>query len=237
MRNLGGNLQSLNESSTSGNKHPMLAKNLLSHSDDGQDVELREMPKIMDKLYEIYNQASRPMRPMTTSASSGAALCNPLVYVPGSAGGKNAIKSMTTSDFSQLQSVLNKSDNVLSRKAHHPDYAQYQARLDSFKEWPASMSQQPSDLAKAGFYYFGIKDMVKCFFCNGGLKNWDHNDDPFQDHVRWFPTCQYIRQLMGHEYIESVSFFSFFAEIFTILSHIMLYSTIYKRRILIESNS
>ena len=207
MRNLGSNLQSLNESSTTGNKHPMLAKNLLSHSDDGQDVELREMPKIMDKLYEIYNQTSRPVRPMTTSASSGAALCNPLVYVPGSAGGKNAIKSMTTSDFSQLQTVLNKSDNVLSRKAHHPDYAQYQARLDSFKEWPASMSQQPSDLAKAGFYYFGIKDMVKCFFCNGGLKNWDHNDDPFQDHVRWFPTCQYIRQLMGHEYIETVCLF------------------------------
>lgn len=129
---------------------------------------------------------------------------NPLVYVPGGPKKNETIKAMNTVDFSELQSVLNQSDNVLSRRAHHPNYASYQARLDSFKEWPASMSQQPDDLAKAGFYYFGIKDMVKCFFCNGGLKNWDHNDDPFQDHVRWFPSCQYIRQLMGHEYVEEV---------------------------------
>ena len=46
--------------------------------------------------------------------------------------------------------------------------------------------------------------MVKCFFCNGGLKNWDHNDDPFQDHVRWFPKCQFIKQLMGADYVEKI---------------------------------
>lgn len=165
------------------------------------DLELKQLPKIIQRIYDEHNKMSA-----SVEATESLHQSNPLVYIPGPSRNE-AIKSMTTSDFSQLQTVLNQSDSVLSRKAHNPAYAQYQARLDSFKEWPASLCQQPTDLAKAGFYYFGIKDMVKCFFCNGGLKNWDHDDDAIQDHVRWFPTCQYIRQLIGHEYIEQVRLF------------------------------
>lgn len=170
------------------------------------DLVLRQIPKVIEKIYEVYVKSVLNKKQKQTHLSSAASniseQVNRMNYVPG---GSKAIKEMNTVDFNELQTVLNQSDSVLSRRANHPEYAQYESRLESFKEWPASMSQQPADLAKAGFYYFGIKDMVKCFFCNGGLKNWDHNDDPFQDHVRWFPTCQYIRQLMGHEYVEDVS--------------------------------
>ena len=133
------------------------------------------------------------------------------MYVPKSSSvaasggpgvGINALT--TTSDYNQLQAILTQTNNLITGKAYSPAFSQYQARIDTFRDWPATLSQQPADLARAGFYYFGIKDMVKCFFCNGGLKNWDHNDDPYEDHVRWFPKCQYVRQLMGVEYIESV---------------------------------
>lgn len=200
-----------------------------SSTHSSNDLVIKQIPKIIDNIYAMHKNNVSPQQTSSTATnnsmqsqhqhnqSGNDPTSNAVVYVP-KAGPSSLVAAATgttsgtttgtatamTSDFSQLQSVLNQSDNVLSRKAHHPAYAQLQTRLDSFKDWPATLSQQPADLAKAGFYYFGIKDMVKCFFCNGGLKNWDHNDDPYQDHVRWFPGCQFIRQLMGHEYIETV---------------------------------
>jgi hypothetical protein len=86
--------------------------------------------------------------------------------------------------------------NLELNKAHNDLFNDYESRLKSFREWPPSSPKQPSDLAKAGFYYYGIKDMVKCFYCNGGLQNWNFNDDPCADHVRWFPECKFIQNLM-----------------------------------------
>jgi len=162
------------------------------------DIVVKQIPKVIDQL--VINEKSK-MNALNSIPSVKDQKGDNVVYMP-----KASMSGVgqTTSDFSKLQNVLNNSDNVISEKAIHPAYTLYQTRVDSFKEWPATLSQQPPDLAKAGFYYFGIKDMVKCFFCNGGLKNWDHNDDPFEDHVRWFPKCQFIRQLMGAEFVEHI---------------------------------
>ena len=103
-----------------------------------------------------------------------------------------------------LKSVLNKSINAACDKPFHQGYVTEQSRFESFKEWPLNLSQQPIDLAKAGFYYYGIKDMVKCFYCNGGLRNWDPIDEPITEHARWFPKCPYIRQLKGPGFIELI---------------------------------
>jgi hypothetical protein len=170
-----------------------------------KNVELKAMPKIIEHLVGYNMSLKQSPEDRLNNVLTGGANNNPaqnLVYMPkaGSAVSNTAV----TTDFNQLQNVLNQTHNVMSGKAYSPSFTQLQARLDTFRDWPATLSQQPADLAKAGFYYFGIKDMVKCFFCNGGLKNWDHNDDPYEDHVRWFPKCQYVRQLMGVEYIEKV---------------------------------
>jgi hypothetical protein len=174
---------------------------MLSNSDNFKqlnDVEVKQLPKILEHLNLLYQNNLNSNEASNNTSSNTA-----IVYVPG-VSTSNSGSVTATSDFNKLQNVLGLSDSVISEKAYHPAYTSYQARLETYKEWPATLSQQPNDLAKAGFYYFGIKDMVKCFFCNGGLKNWDHNDDPYQDHVRWFPKCQFIRQLMGAEYVDHV---------------------------------
>lgn len=160
--------------------------------DEKDEYTLKKIPKILDHLISLKFSKTKNNFNQTT---------NTVMYIPGTT---NSEDQKITADMNKIQEALNRSNNVLSDKAFHPAYSQYETRLESFKDWPSTMSQHPSDLAKAGFYYFGIKDMVKCFFCNGGLKNWDHNDDPYQDHVRWFPKCQYIKQLMGPEYVELV---------------------------------
>jgi len=36
-----------------------------------------------------------------------------------------------------------------------PEYATYEARLQTYKEWPTDIKQTPEMLATAGFYYVG----------------------------------------------------------------------------------
>ncbi|KAJ8311141.1 hypothetical protein KUTeg_011305 [Tegillarca granosa] len=50
----------------------------------------------------------------------------------------------------------------------------------------------------------GKDDRVRCFFCGGGLFNWEENDDPWVEHARWFPKCVYLRQSKSDEFIYKV---------------------------------
>merc|ERR1719245_2090328 len=84
----------------------------------------------------------------------------------------------------------------------HPQYATLEARLRTFGEWPPALRQQPKDLAEAGFYYIGLSDQVKCFYCDGGLRNWQSEDEPWKEHARWFEKCVFVRLVKGDEYIK-----------------------------------
>ena len=90
----------------------------------------------------------------------------------------------------------------------HPQHATLEARLRTFREWPPALRQQPAELADAGFYYIGCSDQVgyimveqilshhisfnlnvallqvKCFYCDGGLRNWQPEDAPWVEHAR-----------------------------------------------------
>jgi len=62
-----------------------------------------------------------------------------------------------------------------------------------------------AQMVQAGLYYLGERDRVKCWYCNGGLQNWSFNDDPWYEHAKWFPLCEYVLQNKGPEYIENVT--------------------------------
>jgi len=84
-----------------------------------------------------------------------------------------------------------------------------QKRLDTFYErarnWPRDrLTATPADMANAGLYYLGTHDRVKCFYCNGGLQNWDTYDEPWFEHAKWFPHCEFLLQQKGLEYVERV---------------------------------
>ncbi|XP_050348430.1 baculoviral IAP repeat-containing protein 3 isoform X1 [Nymphalis io] len=86
----------------------------------------------------------------------------------------------------------------------HPRYASETARLRSFSDWPRSMRQKPEDLAEAGFFYTGQGDKTKCFYCDGGLKDWENDDVPWEQHARWFNRCAYVQLVKGREYVQKV---------------------------------
>ena len=75
-------------------------------------------------------------------------------------------------------------------------YSTFKQRKATFnnENWPlGSVKQTPDELANAGFYYSGIGDIVYCHHCNCGLKNWKIDDDPINEHAKWFPNCSFIK--------------------------------------------
>ena len=106
----------------------------------------------------------------------------------------------------QLRDVLNTIINSdLSGKFFNSYYASEETRKNTYKNWPLNVNSINS-FVKAGFYYIeeANNDLVKCFYCDGGIKNWDPIDDPFDEHARWFPRCNYIQRVKGAEFIEKI---------------------------------
>ncbi|KAK3577845.1 hypothetical protein CHS0354_000244 [Potamilus streckersoni] len=85
-----------------------------------------------------------------------------------------------------------------------PQYQAYTVRLYTFTKWPTSMTQRPEQVAQAGFFYTGLNDVVRCFACDGGLKNWDPEDEPWIEHARWFPQCPFVQKVKGQSFIALV---------------------------------
>ncbi|KAH3736359.1 hypothetical protein DPMN_042922 [Dreissena polymorpha] len=89
-------------------------------------------------------------------------------------------------------------------RARHERLRSLQSRLDTFTNWPSHVTQRPQELAEAGLYYTGIDDHCRCFACDGGLRKWEHGDDPWIEHCRWFPACPYAREVKGRDFIDLI---------------------------------
>ena len=50
----------------------------------------------------------------------------------------------------------------------------------------------------------GEGDSTKCFYCGGGLKNWESTDEPWTEHAKWFPACAWLVQQRGQTFVTYV---------------------------------
>ncbi|KAM8754374.1 baculoviral IAP repeat-containing protein 7 [Acanthopagrus schlegelii] len=105
--------------------------------------------------------------------------------------------------LSQLQRMT-MDDQGTAGQAVYPEMEGEESRLTTFHNWPTEASVQPDVLARAGFFYTGHGDNVKCFYCDGGLRNWEPGDDPWQEHAKWFPRCEFLIQSRGQDYISNI---------------------------------
>ena len=91
-----------------------------------------------------------------------------------------------------------------------PHLTSLESRLQTFNDNQTRWSQvriraTALQMAQAGLYYLGERDRAKCYYCNGGLQNWAFEDEPWFEHAKWFPLCEYVLQNKGPEYIERVT--------------------------------
>ncbi|CAF2836913.1 unnamed protein product [Rotaria sp. Silwood2] len=90
-------------------------------------------------------------------------------------------------------------DQIVNTTPYNPAYSDITKRLQSFATWSHKSSPSVDELVRAGFFYTGAENIVTCFYCNGSLQNWNANDNPLIEHVRWFPYCGYAKQVCGDE--------------------------------------
>ena len=101
-------------------------------------------------------------------------------------------------------------ENVEEPFACHAPYNPHMVNSDeclqSFtKNWPVKGHVTPREMADADFYYLDDSDRVICFYCGGGLKNWEPNDNPWYEHAKWFPLCEYVLKKQGVDYVKDIT--------------------------------
>jgi len=85
----------------------------------------------------------------------------------------------------------------------HPHLKDEDARLQTFgPNWPHHHHNlSPRKTSKAGFFWLGQGDRVKCYYCDGGLSRWKTDDDVFVEPAKWFPHCEYLLQQKGFSFV------------------------------------
>ncbi|XP_009996912.1 PREDICTED: baculoviral IAP repeat-containing protein 7 [Chaetura pelagica] len=106
--------------------------------------------------------------------------------------------------FLSLLPGIDSEETALPDEPEYPDMVTEEMRLTTFQNWPQDSDMRPEQLARAGFFYTGQDDLVRCFYCDGPLCDWSLGEDPWREHAKWYPGCEFIRQSRGREFVSSV---------------------------------
>ncbi|XP_045175348.2 baculoviral IAP repeat-containing protein 3-like isoform X2 [Mercenaria mercenaria] len=98
----------------------------------------------------------------------------------------------------QNNSTLSAASNRPTNPARYRDYMNYNERLTSYLRWPLEYPTS-AQLSKVGFFYTNQGDLVRCFQCGIGLKDFSDDDDPLMEHVRHSGQCPFLPKLLGEE--------------------------------------
>jgi hypothetical protein len=112
----------------------------------------------------------------------------------------NVLSINNENESNDNESNLNEAEKMSNSK-----FAIEANRLKSYKDWPIAIKQKPHQLSDAGFYYTGIGDKVCCYYCGGGLKDWEEEDDPWENHAMWYGKCKYVKTVKGDNFIEKMN--------------------------------
>lgn len=94
---------------------------------------------------------------------------------------------------------------IHTSRPKRPEYAHVKNRLDSYENFPSYCPLTPVSLACAGYFATGEGDCARCFYCGGGLRNWENGDNEWVEHARWFPKCAFIQITMGQIFVDAVA--------------------------------
>ncbi|NXN55654.1 BIR7B protein, partial [Rynchops niger] len=114
--------------------------------------------------------------------------------------------------FLSLLQGIDSENTALPNEPEYPEMVTEEMRLSTFRNWPRYTDMRPEQLARAGFFYTGQDDVVRCFYCDGGVRNWSFSDDPWREHAKWYPGCEFLLRSRGREFISIWAFFLFFGK-------------------------
>ncbi|XP_045214393.2 E3 ubiquitin-protein ligase XIAP-like [Mercenaria mercenaria] len=92
------------------------------------------------------------------------------------------------------------------KPARYSNYIEQHQRLASFHtpKWTMESKPDPSVLAEWGFFFTGTHDLVRCYHCGIGLKDWVREDDVPTEHVKHSSTCDFLVQRLGKDRVDRI---------------------------------
>jgi len=91
------------------------------------------------------------------------------------------------------------------------------ARLATFNGW-TNDAVTPVLLSSAGFFYRGVDDQTQCISCFLVISQWGAEHDPWSEHRRHGPTCEFINANFNHRnFLFYLSFAIYFNTTFELL--------------------
>lgn len=77
------------------------------------------------------------------------------------------------------------------------DLSIFEHRLSTYKKkWPLTFITA-HQMAKAGLYYLGHQDYVRCSYCSNDFDYWVLGQNPYDEHKRKSPGCRFFSEDQG----------------------------------------
>ncbi|XP_060783954.1 E3 ubiquitin-protein ligase XIAP [Neoarius graeffei] len=86
------------------------------------------------------------------------------------------------------------------------DWSVMSTRLNSFQTFPHSEEVPAERLARAGFYFTGESDQVRCFSCQHTVDDWHQGDNPVERHHSVSPACSFLQCVHRRNLPDGTSF-------------------------------
>lgn len=95
--------------------------------------------------------------------------------------------------FVSADTLIVMMDDQIETDDFRPDWSVMNTRLSSFQAFPHSAQVPAERLARAGFYFTGESDQVRCFSCLHTIENWHQGDSPVERHKSVSPACMFLK--------------------------------------------
>ena len=89
---------------------------------------------------------------------------------------------------------LSPAEPFSTAQTKYPSKSLQQDRFTTFFNWTRYEVQEPYQLSTAGFFCKDAREgLVQCYHCGLLLGHWEFTDLPMVEHIRYFPTCDFLK--------------------------------------------
>ncbi|WAR07848.1 BIR7B-like protein, partial [Mya arenaria] len=185
---------------------PIIDEKNCDKSLEQKNVSIKKMNAYMLRNNQ-YNQPHIPKRQLEEEKAEILTNFSPRPILPGGlllpSGSvprdvhHQSVGEFATNNVASFQSAQALGEKQRNRKPpRYPEQFSHEKRLISYNSWP-HVSPAPLTLAKAGFFYTGTGDLVRCHQCGIGLKDFSPEDDPLTEHIKHADNCDYLIDMYG----------------------------------------
>ncbi|KAK7107941.1 uncharacterized protein [Littorina saxatilis] len=181
----------------------------IRQENDQPRLPAQSLPHLVHHSARPQPQETSPAQPIAQPESccqqSHALSTQPIVQSESFSPGSHApvrLPPMTVHAAGSLPPWATMTARIDLSQAAARDYAQLRSRRATYEDdWPTHHSGiDPANMALAGFFRHGRGRRVRCFYCGLELDPSAHHNI-WDEHVRYRPTCAYLRAVMGSDFV------------------------------------